>query len=126
MDTAETRRPRRQTETSPAPMRLQITALGAVKLVQPGDDLATIVMDALAATGETLMDEACALAARVAAMPPHALRQAKNLMRQGRSISYDTALELAANTQALMHLTDDHMEGIDALLEKRAPRFEGR
>ncbi|MFP6758931.1 MAG: coenzyme F420-0:L-glutamate ligase, partial [Alphaproteobacteria bacterium] len=56
MDTAETHRPRRQTETSPAPMRLQITALGAVKLVQPGDDLATIVMDALAATGETLMD----------------------------------------------------------------------
>ncbi|MFW2336947.1 MAG: enoyl-CoA hydratase-related protein [Candidatus Nanopelagicales bacterium] len=76
--------------------------------------------------GETLMDEARALAARVAAMPPHALRQAKNLMRQGRSISYDTALEMAANTQALMHLTDDHMEGIDALLEKRAPRFEGR
>ena len=76
--------------------------------------------------GETLMDEACALAAKVAAMPPHALRQAKNLMRQGRSISYDTALEMAANTQALMHLTDDHMEGIDALLEKRTPRFEGR
>ena len=71
-------------------------------------------------------DEARALAAKVAAMPPHALRQAKNLMRQGRSISYDTALEMAANTQALMHLTDDHMEGIDALLEKRAPRFEGR
>ena len=76
--------------------------------------------------GETLMDEARALAARVAAMPPYALRQAKNLMRQGRSISYDTALEMAANTQALMHLTDDHMEGIDALLEKRRPRFEGR
>ena len=47
-------------------------------------------------------------------------------MRQGRSLSYDTALEMAANTQALMHLTDDHMEGIDALLEKRPPRFEGR
>ena len=75
---------------------------------------------------ETLMDAARALAAKVAAMPPPALRQAKNLMRQGRSISYDTALEMAANTQALMHLTDDHMEGIDALLEKRAPRFEGR
>ena len=76
--------------------------------------------------GDRLMDEARALAAKVAAMPPHALRQAKNLMRQGRSISYDTALEMAANTQALMHLTDDHMEGIDALLEKRPPRFEGR
>ncbi|MCV0383033.1 MAG: crotonase/enoyl-CoA hydratase family protein [Erythrobacter sp.] len=72
-----------------------------------------------------LMDEARALAAKVAAMPPHALRQAKNLMRQGRGTSYDTALEMAANAQALMHSTADHMEGVDALLEKRAPRFTG-
>lgn len=76
--------------------------------------------------GEALMDEAQALAAKVAAMPPHALRHAKNLMRQGRHVSYDTALELAANTQALMHLTQDHMEGIDALIEKRAPVFKGK
>ena len=75
--------------------------------------------------GEALMDEARELAAKVAAMPPHALRHAKNLMRQGRSVTYDTALEMAANTQALMHLTGDHMEGIDALLEKRAPKFTG-
>jgi 1,4-dihydroxy-2-naphthoyl-CoA synthase len=26
----------------------------------------------------------------------------------------------------MMHLTEDHMEGIDALLEKRAPNFSGR
>lgn len=72
-----------------------------------------------------LMEEAQALAARVVAMPPHALRHTKNLMRQGRSTSYDTALEMAANTQALMHLTSDHMEGVNALIEKRAPRFTG-
>ena len=72
-----------------------------------------------------LMEEANALATKVAAMPPHALRQAKNLMRQGRSVTYDAALEMAANAQALMHLTDDHMEGVDALLEKRAPHFKG-
>jgi len=76
--------------------------------------------------GDALMDEAGALAGKIAAMPPHALRHAKNLMRQGRSTSYDTALEMAANTQALMHLTDDHMEGVDALIEKRAPEFRGR
>jgi len=75
--------------------------------------------------GAALMDEAHALAARVAAMPPHALRHAKNLMRQGRSVTYDTALEMAANTQALMHLTQDHMEGVDALIEKRAAKFTG-
>ncbi|MBX7541622.1 crotonase/enoyl-CoA hydratase family protein [Qipengyuania sphaerica] len=75
---------------------------------------------------EALMDEAQALAAKVAAMPPHALRQAKNLMRQGRSVTYDAALEMAANAQALMHATEDHMEGVNALLEKRAPQFRGR
>lgn len=77
------------------------------------------------ASPDNLMAEAKGLAAKIAAMPPHALRHAKNLMRQGRSTTYDTALELAANTQALMHLTGDHMEGIDALLEKRAAIFKG-
>ena len=75
---------------------------------------------------ETLMDDANTLAAKIAAMPPHALRQAKNLMRQGRSATYDAALEMAANAQALMHSTQDHMEGVDALLDKRVPHFTGQ
>ncbi|MXO86079.1 crotonase/enoyl-CoA hydratase family protein [Altererythrobacter aurantiacus] len=75
---------------------------------------------------DVLLDEAHELAEKVAAMPPDALRAAKNLMRQGREISYDTALELAANTQALMHGTSDHEEGVAALLEKRSARFERR
>jgi enoyl-CoA hydratase/carnithine racemase len=75
--------------------------------------------------GDALMDEAEAMATKIAAMPPHALRQTKNLLRQGRSITYDTALELAANTQALMHHTEDHIEGVDALIEKRSPDFKG-
>ena len=75
--------------------------------------------------GDALLDEANALAAKIAAMPPHSLRQSKNLLRQGRSISYDTALEMAANTQALMHYTEDHSEGLAALIEERAPNFKG-
>lgn len=74
---------------------------------------------------DTLMDEAQALAARIAAMPPQALRQTKMMLRQGRTISYDNALELAASTQAQMHHTKDHEEGVSALLEKRAPFFKG-
>ena len=72
-----------------------------------------------------LLDEAMAMANRVAAMPPHALRQAKMLMRQGRKLDYDGALELAANTQAVMHTTTDHAEGVAALIDKRSPRFTG-
>ena len=74
---------------------------------------------------DALMDEARGLAEKVCAMPPHALRQAKMLMRQGQQVSYDTALDLAANTQAMMHTTADHAEGVAALIEKRKPRFTG-
>lgn len=74
---------------------------------------------------EALIEEAEALAERVTAQPPHALRQAKMLLRQGQQVSYDSALELAANTQAMMHLTKDHEEGVAALLEKRAADFKG-
>jgi len=74
---------------------------------------------------EALMDEARALGERIARMPPHSLRQSKMLLRQGREVSYDTALELAANTQAMMHHTADHAEGVAALIEKREAEFRG-
>jgi enoyl-CoA hydratase/carnithine racemase len=74
---------------------------------------------------EALLDEARALANKIAAMPPHSLRQSKMLLRQGQQVSYDSALEMAANTQAMMHTTADHAEGIAALIEKRAAVFKG-
>ncbi|WP_379553221.1 crotonase/enoyl-CoA hydratase family protein [Qipengyuania sp. DGS5-3] len=74
---------------------------------------------------DILLAEARAMAEKIAMMPPHALRHTKNLLRQGTQISYDTALEMAANTQALMHPTDDHMEGVSALIEKRTANFKG-
>ncbi|MFC3713476.1 crotonase/enoyl-CoA hydratase family protein [Sphingoaurantiacus capsulatus] len=75
---------------------------------------------------DTLMDEAWALAERIAAQPPQALRLAKTLLRQGQTASYDTIMEMSATAQAIMHMTEDHVEGVNALLEKRAPDFKGR
>lgn len=75
---------------------------------------------------ESLLDAAMAKAHKIAAMPPHSLRQSKMLLRQGQQINYDTALELAANTQAMMHMTQDHAEGVAALIEKRAAEFKGQ
>jgi len=74
---------------------------------------------------DKLMDEAMALAKKIAQQPPQALRLAKTLMRQGQTTTYDTLLELSAAAQALMHHTRDHHEGVAALIEKRAPRFKG-
>lgn len=75
---------------------------------------------------ETLMETAMAKAQKIAAMPPHSLRQSKMLLRQGQQVNYDTALEMAANTQAMMHMTDDHAEGVAALIEKRTAHFKGQ
>lgn len=72
----------------------------------------------------TLMDEAIALAERIAQQPTQALRVAKTLLRQGQTTTYDTLLELSAAAQALMHHTEDHAEGVAAILEKRPPMFK--
>jgi len=75
---------------------------------------------------ETLMDEAMETAGQIAAQPPQALRMAKTLLRQGRDMNFDQMLELSAAMQALAHLTDDHIEGVTAVLEKRSGEFTGR
>lgn len=75
--------------------------------------------------GDTLMSEARALAQKIAAQPPQALRVAKLLLRQGQTATYDQILELSAASQALMHHTQDHLEGVSAVLEKRAGDFTG-
>lgn len=73
-----------------------------------------------------LLGEARALAARIAANPPHAVRMTRRLLRQGRNADLDNLLEMSAAMQALAHATDDHREAVAGLLERRAPRFTGR
>jgi 2-(1,2-epoxy-1,2-dihydrophenyl)acetyl-CoA isomerase len=74
---------------------------------------------------DNLMDEAMSLALKIAEQPPQALRLAKTLMRHGQLTSYDTLMDMSASAQALMHETDDHQEGVAAILEKRKPVFKG-
>jgi len=72
-----------------------------------------------------LMKEARALAERIAANPPHAVRMTKRLMREGRNVQLATLLELSAAMQSLAHATADHKEAVAAFLEKRKPEFKG-
>ena len=70
-----------------------------------------------------LLTEAFALADRIAEQPSHALRIAKALLKNGQSASYETLMEMSAASQAIAHLTEDHEEGVAALIEKRRPKF---
>jgi enoyl-CoA hydratase/carnithine racemase len=71
------------------------------------------------------MDEAKALAAAIASKPPRAVRQAKRLLRAGEAMDLANFLEFAAANQALAHTTADHLEAVNAFLEKRKPEFKG-
>jgi 2-(1,2-epoxy-1,2-dihydrophenyl)acetyl-CoA isomerase len=75
---------------------------------------------------ESLIAEAMAVAERMATNPPRALRLTKRLLRQAQHQSMADVLELSAAFQAIIHETADHVEAVDALLEKRPPRFTGQ
>ena len=74
----------------------------------------------------TLMDEARALAGRMAAQPPDVLRMTKRLLREGQSVSFDNIMELSAAMQSLAHHTEDHVEAVNAFFEKRPGNYKGR
>lgn len=72
-----------------------------------------------------LMDAARALADRIAANPPFAVRMTKRLLWEARRSDLGTVLEMSAAMQAVAHATGDHEEAVDAFLEKRTPHFKG-
>jgi len=75
---------------------------------------------------EALMDEAYALANRIAKNPPQALRATKQLMRAATTMPLDTLLQMSAGIQANLHQTEDHLEAVNALIEKRQPVYKGK
>ncbi len=68
---------------------------------------------------EQLLDEALAIAQRIAKNPPHAIRLTKQLLRASRDAGLDELLDMSATFQAVCHGEPDHAEAVQAFFDKR-------
>lgn len=75
--------------------------------------------------GEALLDEARALAARLAAGAPRALALTKRALARSFDATLEDQLEYEAALQGVAGATADHAEGLAAFVEKRPPAFRG-
>ena len=101
---------------------LELTLTGRVIDAQEAERLGIIsrVVD-----HDALMSTAYELAEEIAANAPLAVQLTKASAYQSLNLSPEAALQLAASFQGVAQNTHDHLEGVNALLEKRPPLFKG-
>jgi enoyl-CoA hydratase len=75
---------------------------------------------------ELYLSEAEALARKIAAQPSVAVRLAKEAILKAFDTTMETGLEFERKNFYMLFASNDQKEGMQAFLEKRAPRFEGR
>jgi len=93
--------------------------LGAAEALEWG--LVTEVVE-----DDRLAERAAERAAELAALPTRGVALTKRLFDHAENATLEEQLELEAQLQAVATQTADFREGVDAFLEKREPRFEGR
>jgi enoyl-CoA hydratase/carnithine racemase len=75
---------------------------------------------------ERVLDEARALAQRLARGPLFALGMTKEMLNREPSLTLEAALEAEAQAQQICMATRDFREAYEAFVAKREPKFEGR
>ena len=66
------------------------------------------------------------MAQQIAALPPLAIKQAKEAVLRGMDAALDTGLALETKALQILFSSQDQKEGMAAFIEKRKPKFSGR
>ena len=75
---------------------------------------------------DDLLGESMALAQKIAANPPLAVRYLKEGLRRSFHGDYEEMGSWVSQTLGILFATEDHREGVMSFLEKREPEFKGR
>jgi enoyl-CoA hydratase/carnithine racemase len=75
---------------------------------------------------DQLMEETYKLATKIARRAPISVRLIKRATYQGQKVDLVTHLDQISSHMTIARSSEDHMEAVDAFLEKRHPVFKGR
>ena len=102
---------------------LELTLTGRVIDASEAERLGVV---SKAVAPDSLLTEVYNLADEINANAPVAVQLTKAAAYQSLNQSPEGALQIAAGFQGIAQNTSDHLEGVNALLEKRSPQFEGK
>ena len=112
-------------------LKERIGATNAKKMIWAGE-----VLDAKTAKAAGLLDEvvqsgqaetaATEVAQTLLASPIRAMMATKNILHASNQAELEHILSMESDAQIEMRRTEDHMEGITAFVQKRAPLFKGK
>lgn len=102
----------------------------AMKLLLTGLPVSASEADAMGLVSEVVADDqvqtrALALAGLIAARPPLAVTQIKEVLLAGADAALATGLMLERKAFQLLFASQDQKEGMQAFLDKREPQFRG-
>lgn len=66
------------------------------------------------------------LASEMASKPPQALRMTKRLLKSAQRMELTEFLDQCALMQGICHNTEDHLEAVNAFVDKREPTYTGK